>query len=411
MARKSTISKVLIHHSDRGFTLLELLVGMVIMSIVGGLALNAIVEAGKSYGNDKRNIESSQNLSAVLEMVGNDIKQAGEQLPNNDNNFPAVELRQETSSAFADGSPIQRSTLIVRRALVANPLTLCAPIAAGAAAGTTALTVRDSALDNPVGTNPNCAQNTAASANPSPLREAVNYRCRLGDPNFTYDPAQDSCIQSSTNSKNDINLQNVLVAVSRRDGNMCTFRYSEQNLLFSATQSRLVNLTQLSTCATAVDYATNSPIYLIEERRYTLDPINGNLTLSVNGRAPETLIGGIARFKVSARGYQVSAPGATPVITLNDRRIDPTGGGAGFACTAADGVSMPTTASEADPTYACRLNFGANTANWKQIAGIRIELQAKYDATGRASYANARPADIEKLQARAEFFPRNVLSR
>ena len=92
----STIFKVLIHNSiksrnsNNGFTLLELLIGLVLMSVVGGLAMNAFVQTSTSFRQDKKDIETSQDLSAVLEIIGNDIRQAGENI--NDGSFPAIEF-------------------------------------------------------------------------------------------------------------------------------------------------------------------------------------------------------------------------------------------------------------------------------------------------------------------------------
>ena len=98
MAQKYTILKVILqifskaHKSDRGFTLIELIVGLSIMLIVSGLAMNALVEANAGFSKEKRNIESSQNMSAILEMIGNDIKQAGENI--SDNSFRRSSLKQ-----------------------------------------------------------------------------------------------------------------------------------------------------------------------------------------------------------------------------------------------------------------------------------------------------------------------------
>jgi hypothetical protein len=47
--------------------------------------------------------------------------------------------------------------------------------------------------------------------------------------------------------------------------------------------------------------------------------------------------------------------------------------------------------------------------NWKTLAGIKVELQAKYDSAGGSATASA--TDAAKLSAKAEFFPRNVLSK
>jgi prepilin-type N-terminal cleavage/methylation domain-containing protein len=400
--QKYSILMAATQNSTKGFTLIELIFGLLIMGLVGGFTLNALVEASNSFNQDKKNIQSAQNLTTVLELIGNDVKQAGERI--NNTNFPAIELRQDSA---------QGSTVIVRRALVTRALTFCGTSMTGTtAASLTSLVVKDPSLNIPAGTNPGCDQNSSASATPTPLREAINYRCELGDPNHTYDPAQDSCNPTPAPSNTIASLQNVLVALSAANGDICVLRYTGENLAASPATSTLV-LQPLTTtnCATAGTYNANIPIYLIEERRYTLDPL-GNLNVSTDGgQTYTTLISGIARFKVSARGYRVApAAGATPEITLEDRVIDENGGGGSFACTAADGVSMPaSTPTRVDPTYACRLNFGANTANWKQIAGIRIELQARYDPTGQNPTPTA--AQIDKLTAGAEFFPRNVLSK
>ena len=111
MAIKYTILKVLIrnlikeNYLKKGFTLIELIVGLLIMSIVIGLAINAFVGVNKDFSKDKKDIESSQNLSAILELIGNDIKQAGEGI--NDNNFPVIEFsfdfNNTTASTAANG--------------------------------------------------------------------------------------------------------------------------------------------------------------------------------------------------------------------------------------------------------------------------------------------------------------------
>jgi hypothetical protein len=56
--------------------------------------------------------------------------------------------------------------------------------------------------------------------------------------------------------------------------------------------------------------------------------------------------------------------------------------------------------------------------DWKTLQGIKVELQAKYDSTGRSA-EGANPnldSDVvknekKKLTVAAEFFPRNVLSK
>ena len=58
----------------------------------------------------------------------------------------------------------------------------------------------------------------------------------------------------------------------------------------------------------------------------------------------------------------------------------------------------------------------ANTdnANWKTLAGVKVELRAKYDGTGvgaENSGSTQVTEDKKKLVVAAEYFPRNVLSK
>ena len=176
MARKYTILRLHSQILNKGFTLIELIVSLIIFTIVGGLAMNALVESSNSFSTDKKNIDSSQNLSAVLEMIGNDIKQAGEQM--NDGQFPVVVIDDNPSNP---GS----SRITIRRALT-SALTLCEQITP--ADTPTSLIVADNA--QVVAGNPNaCKVGTLATTTvtrPSALMEARNYRCKLDEINADY---------------------------------------------------------------------------------------------------------------------------------------------------------------------------------------------------------------------------------
>ncbi len=405
MARKSTISKVLIHHSTKGFTLVELLVGLVIMSIVGGLALNSLVEAGKGYSKDKRNIESSQNLSAVLEMVGNDIKQAGEQI--SDRRFPAVVIVPNTDSGSMSGS----SKITIRRAL-AQSLTLCENIAS-ATSGKTFLIVADSSLTTnnncnisptSISTNENVVLPGATTATvlslplirQSSLMTARTTRCQLDDPNINYTSftKTDFC-QSTKPTAPAIDREKVRAAMADAAGNIWTFDYLDDSVATSGTITHRMSIGEVNRTTQAVSAATATPakydinnaIYLIEERTYSLTA-NGDLQLTKDGETTaQTLISGISSFNISAKIYLDSA-----TKTINTAPAN--------ACT---------TAQDSDANaaqYACTFNAGDD---WKTLAGIKVKLQAKYDPTGQN--ATATQADLDKLTARAEFFPRNVLSK
>ncbi len=396
MARKYTILKVLIQnlnrskYTSRGFTLIELIVGLLILSIVSGLALNAFVNASKDFSQDKKTIDSSQNLSAILEIIGNDIKQAGEQI--SDSNFPAIEISQNDANS---------SIIIVRRALNTT-LTLCESIPVADPDRTRLLVVdtKPSMTDTRCNALPTTLQ-ASNIASPNILTEARNYRCKLGDPNADYSTSADYCATAVLSNATNSNFQKVRGAISDGSGHIRTFIYTGEDTSVANEYGLQVTAPALITGSrNDVPYIVGSPVYLIEERQYTLT--GGNLTVSVDGETPKTLIRGIDRFKVSAKGY----------TNATDRIIQPNPP-VGIACTATDGVRIPTTPTAEDPIYGCKLNFNTNPAdppvNWKMIAGVRVELQAKYDSTGRAATASA--TDTDKLTARAEFFPRNVLSK
>lgn len=403
MVIKYTTLKVLtqnlsrVNNSKTGFTLIELIVGLLIMLIVGGLAMNAFIQASQNFSDDKKTIDSSQNLSAVLEIIGNDVRQSGEQI--NEANFPVIKIEVVPVGDIANkpGS----SKITIRRALTPS-LTLCEDIAATNPIASNTLIVADN-----VQTNSNCKVGTlsttslpAASGNisrPTSLKEGRNYRCKLDNINADYTVANTDFCQLP---KATVDQEKVLAAMSDQQGNIRTFRYINDNEVTANAQYTISLEPGSLSASTPVNtgtYSVGSPIYLIEERIYTLGN-DGNVKLQIDGGNVETLIKGIESFNVSARVYgdkttkapdpidrASAAPVVVPSILPSTRR-----------CNAAT------------PYYICDFN-STTVDDWKTLQGIKVELQAKYDATGRSATASTN--DTDKLSAKAEFFPRNVLSK
>jgi prepilin-type N-terminal cleavage/methylation domain-containing protein len=501
-----TIFKVLIrnstkrHTNSNGFTLLELLVGLILMSIVGGLAMNAFVQANTSFGEDKKDIDTSQNLSAVLEIVGNDIRQAGENI--NDGNFPAIEFK--VANIADDPTLVPGSSKIIIRRAVSLPMTLCQTIGTAAATTTSlsdppppgpianlgTLTIADNVISNTVPNAANCAVGTqtsplfAARPNatyvvnqtvtgtttlittpstpslpPSPLslvlpdalRQARDYRCAQIDPNPTIpynSPAQasnaDWCPTTGTNPS-------VRIAVSDGAGRMLIFnqtgevnqggsftRYGIQyNASFiGGTNPDPAIANNVATASTLTSFNPGDAVYVIEERVYTLvrdttvsvNPPVGILHISKNGGRAVPLIKGIANFSVSAKMFSdnlLQKIDPTPSTTVT------TGAADLINSPPKTTVSIPSTnicaghsgtLSGTNPQYVCTFNYGTNIPvtpatvppstipmNWKQLAGVRVALKARYDGSGKTATASAQ--DAAKLLATAEYFPRNVLSK
>jgi prepilin-type N-terminal cleavage/methylation domain-containing protein len=437
MVPKYTILKVIIQSfskvskSNKGFTLIELIVGMSIMLIVGGLAMNAFIQASTTFNKDKKSIDSSQSMSVILEMIGTDIRQSGENI--SVGSFPTIEFK--VADATLDPTLKTGSSKITVRRALTDPLTLCEPLPTSPDPTTvTSLIVADSGSPNSnciVGTSssklfaarPSTEYALTPTTDPVPtpaldlvlpraLRKVRDYRCQLDDPNPPV--PYDDISRATDNFCGASPLELTRVAVSNLKGQFLIFNQTNETVdpTNTATGKKygiILNTTGLSSSALtnnnknkAVAYEIGNPIYVIEERVYTLT-IDGYLQLSVNGKTPETLVKKIDNFRVSARTY----------TNTTDRIVEPTP--AANICTdATPFAAQPSAPDENSPKYICQFNYftgvtATDQADWKTLSGIKVEIQTKYDGTGQ----NATPTaeDTRKLYAASEYFPRNVLSK
>jgi prepilin-type N-terminal cleavage/methylation domain-containing protein len=400
MVPKYTILKAIIqsfsktNETSKGFTLIELIVGLSIMLIIGGLAMDALIQASISFNKDKKSIDSSQSMSAILEIIGSDIKQSGENI--NDASFPVIKI-EKIPSGDPDDMP-GSSKITIRRALT-TPLTLCEGITSTST--NTTLTVTDDSL-----TEPNCKLGTEVTVGtiirPTTVKEARNKRCQLDNVNGNYTtPTTSDFCETTKPSDPDDDKEKVLAAISDKSGQMRTFKYVDDTdaeaITFGspavAGKKYKISISGLS--ANSATYDIGDPIYLIEERVYSLDN-SKNLTLQIDGGTREKLMKGIEKFNVSARVYgdketrepdaiDPATPAVKPNLLPKARRCD-----------------------LAVPNYICEFNT-TSIDDWKTLQGVKVNLQAKYDGTGQS--ATASTAELEKLSSQAEFFPRNVLSK
>ncbi len=133
--------------SAKGFTLIEMIVGMAMTLVVSGIALAALSNAEKGFTKDKGTIEGGQKLSSALDIIGREIVQAGEQI--NDPRFPVIK-------ATPDG--VRGSRIIVYRGLE-EALSMCssAPATNALTTGTATTALSLTATDSDVRTeNPSC---------------------------------------------------------------------------------------------------------------------------------------------------------------------------------------------------------------------------------------------------------------
>lgn len=135
--------------SDSGFTLIELMVTSFLGLIVLALTLSATTANRRLYKYDLVRTKVNQNLRSALDIIGIDVRQAGENLFST---FPAIEIING-----AAGSPDE---LIVRRNLRDEVFNLCQPLAAGS--GNTTIYVADNSQ-----VQPGCDTTSNASAHAS----------------------------------------------------------------------------------------------------------------------------------------------------------------------------------------------------------------------------------------------------
>ncbi len=109
--------------SSDGFTLLELLVSSLLGLLVVALGLSTVLSNRRIYKHDIVQTKINQNLRSAIDILGMNVRQAGEALPAI---FPAVEVIDGTSGA--------QDELIIRRNLHENEvLNVCQTITAGTA--------------------------------------------------------------------------------------------------------------------------------------------------------------------------------------------------------------------------------------------------------------------------------------
>jgi prepilin-type N-terminal cleavage/methylation domain-containing protein len=108
---------------SEGFSLIELIVTMAISSIVISLASQALLRTQNSFAKDQKRVSSNQKMSSVLEIIGREIRQAGELITDPD--FPTVQVKPLSAGANPAVS------LIVYRA-ISNPMSMCTAYANGA---------------------------------------------------------------------------------------------------------------------------------------------------------------------------------------------------------------------------------------------------------------------------------------
>lgn len=109
--------------ASAGFTIVELLLALTITVMIGGAALAVALSTQGMFALDQARMDVNQNLRSGMDLLGIDVRQAGERMPWD---APALELIDGAS-----GAPDQ---LILRRNLLDYVLPMCKDINSGSSA-------------------------------------------------------------------------------------------------------------------------------------------------------------------------------------------------------------------------------------------------------------------------------------
>jgi type IV pilus assembly protein PilW len=282
-----------------------------------GMAFSAVLYNRKLYLEDQARNKVNQNLRAAIDLVGTDIKQAGERLT--DPKIPVIQVTRN-----ANGT----SELILLRNLIGTVLPVCGTINAGS--NTDVVFVADRSANPPAGCTPVPDANNDGW--PDNLEVWRNYRC-----------AQDKVTGCQGNASE-------VVRAYIYDGNG-----KGEFFTYDADDNSNFKIHKSNSTFWQNNYSTNSSIYLIEERHYTLQ--NNTLKLITNGTVTQNLVNELASFQAN--------------VLMSSNQLKDTFPGAG--------------------------------ESWQQLQSLQVTLTVKDTSKGLIKAKN--------LQISGHFFPRNVLSR
>lgn len=246
--------------STSGLTIVELLVAIFIAMVVLGAALALTLSSRDVFNTDMSRTEVNQNLRGILEIVGNDIRIAGERL----NSFGSSGL---VSHPLAAVEVRNGNELILRRNMIDEILPLCQDVS-----GTVASLLISTTDTSVYGTVPQCNPDNAAVDSdddgiPDALAEWRTFRTANG-------PEVGAYIYSRVDDKSDY-------------------------FLYTGDPSN----SEIGVSTTGLDSYTateRAVIVLVETRRYYL---NGDvLELEINGDSenPMRLVNNVSQFAVEA---------------------------------------------------------------------------------------------------------------
>jgi hypothetical protein len=412
----------------RGFTLLELIVASAVALTILGISLGMLSEQRRWVLGDRTRVTANDNLRLASDLIGQDIKQAGERLEAN-TQLPGVSIIPGTL-----GAP---STLILQRQLLSETLPVCQSINAGSTNSSIDVSVLNGVIS---GTDygsaiANCTYSYTAptggelSTTLTTLRPTENlrswrkFRCtQEGPAAINTDPC------TSTNSATAWAYIYQQDSVGLGHGEF--FQYSTEvrdsclsSTSFPAPSSRTclkIRRTGSSPWKYTYTYNPNGNpndtsqprIFLLEERQYSaiLDDSTSRtddyiLQLSVNRQTPKRIANQVSNFQAWAKvptSYN-SVPFSAP---------------ARWGCNAGGAAATAPNSTAPNQWYCTGFNNIVNADpdlklqyinDWQDLQGVRITLSGINPNDSLLKVDTTSANNVLKLSS--EFFPRNVTSR
>jgi prepilin-type N-terminal cleavage/methylation domain-containing protein len=389
-------------NSNKGMTLLEMIVAMTVSLIVLSLVMSILSSNRKLYAEDQKVADVSQNIKIATNIIGIDVKKAGEGIT--EDNFPVIDIKQDANN---------NSELILRLKVPdkTNPelelplQPVCVPIDIDPTKnddGTSSGSGKTDPDGNPTFSND---QNISIARNPAPTGVAQcgftdgdsdgihdnwkkwrDYRCQQdkvtgcqGNSNekvrafihdgkgngqfFVYD--SEDCVDNSNNSK-------LAVTPMCKDATNYTIRK-----IYSTTDPDGGYLKYdygFSGTAPTVARANSEIHLLVEQHKYSLSS-QGVLQLKIDNQSTQEIVDDIAKFQVQAS-----------VIS--------------------DGDDLSPQLEATFPTLNLTTPDLTDMYTWKNLRGVKFYLKAK-DPVGNST---ANTDYQRKLESVEMFLPRNTAS-
>ena len=264
--------------SNKGFTLVELLVTTLISTTILGLSLGLITQQRQQFVSDQVRTQSNQTLRVGMDLVGADIKNTGDYL-DTDLDLPTISV--------IDGSGNNPDQLILQRKLTPFTLTVCEDVSGNKST----IIVADTA-----GTIDGCSTISDGNGDNfnNPLTATRRERCEQD--------LTPGCSRNAPPAANTCDNECVWAYIYDpidQEGEFFQYSFEQAN----STQN-WINVGGAATFTKTFEVANKPIIYLLEERHYSLN--NNILMLSTNDQAAVPLVNQVANFQVGVNGL----PGA-----------------------------------------------------------------------------------------------------